>query len=124
MKKSTDDWETHAKDSKAGAERRSEENKKAKDGDDMDDDAMMEAIGASGFSESDLKYNEVVEKFIHRLSEETFGQFYDAISGEVLGSELIKKAREAEMGTFRMHEVYEKAPLEECWKVIGEPRWE
>ena len=69
---------------KAGAERRAEESKKAKVGDDMDDDAMMEAIGAVGFNESDLKYNEVVDKFINQLCQETFGEFNGAISGEVV----------------------------------------
>ena len=103
---------------KAGAERRAEENKKAKVGDDIHGDTMMEAIGAIEFNDSDLKCDEVVEKFSNQLREETFGGLYDAISGEVLDSELIKKAREAEMETFRKHEVYEKAPLEECWKVI------
>ncbi len=39
---------------KVGAERRAEENKKAKIEDVMEGDAMMEAIGAVGFSESDL----------------------------------------------------------------------
>ena len=80
---------------------------------------MMEIIGAIGFNESDLKYDEAVEKFINQLCEETFGEFYDAISGEVLDEELIKKAREAEMQTFRKHGVYEKVPLEECWKTTG-----
>ena len=34
-----------------------------------------------------------MENFINQLSEETFGEFFDAISGEGLDSELIKKAR-------------------------------
>ncbi len=33
--KSTDDWETYARDLKAGAERRAEENKQAKVGEDL-----------------------------------------------------------------------------------------
>ncbi len=74
-----------------------EENQRAKIGDDVEGGAMMETIGAIGFNESDLKYGEVVEKFIDQLREETFGEVYDAISGEVLDSELIEKAREAEM---------------------------
>ncbi len=75
-----------------------------------------------------MKCNEVVEEFINQSSEETFGESYDAIFGEVLDSELIKKAREAEMETFRKHEVYEKVPLEERWsgaeESLGEPLWE
>ncbi len=104
---------------RAGAERRAEENKTAKIVDDVEGDAMMEATGASGLNESDLKYDEMVEKRISQLSEETFGEFYDTISGEVLESKLIKKAREAEMEPFKKREVYEKVPLEECWKVTG-----
>ncbi len=45
---------------KAGAERRTEENKKAKVGEDLDNDTMTEVIGAVGFTESDLKYDEAV----------------------------------------------------------------
>ncbi len=36
-----------------------------------------------------------------------------------MGGELIKKAREVEMETFKKHGVYEKVPLEECWRVTG-----
>ncbi len=80
---------------------------------------IMEAIGAIGFNESNLNHNEVVKKFINQLGEETFGEFYDAIFGEVLDSELSEKVKEAEVETFRKHEAHEKAPLEECWKVTG-----
>ena len=45
-KRSTDEWETYAKDLKARAERRAEDNKRAKVGEDLDNDAMMEVIGA------------------------------------------------------------------------------
>ncbi len=85
----------------------------------MDNDAVMEAIGATGFTASDLKYDEAVEKLINQLREETFGKFYDAISGEVLNGVLIKKAREAEMETFKKNGVYEKVLLEERWRVTG-----
>ncbi len=54
-----------------------------------------------GFSESDLKHNEVVEKFINQRSEKTSGEFYDTISGEVMDSDFIEKAREAKMETFK-----------------------
>ena len=115
-KRSTDEWEACAKDLKADAERRAEENKKAKVGNDVGGGAMMQAIGAIGFNESDLKRKEVVEKFVNQLCEETFGEFYDAISGEVLDVELIKKAREAEMETLKKHGMYEEVPLQECWR--------
>ncbi len=62
---------------KAGIKRRAEEIKKAKVGEDSDCDAMKEVIGAM----SDLKYDEAVDKFI---SQETFGEFNGAISGEVV----------------------------------------
>ncbi len=66
-----------------------------------------------------MQYNKVVENLTNQLREESMGEFYDAISGEVLDGELSKKAREAEMETFKKLEVYEKVPLEECWKVTG-----
>ncbi len=50
-KRSTDDWQTFAKERKAGTERRAEENKKAKIGQDLDNDAMMEVTVAAGFNE-------------------------------------------------------------------------
>ncbi len=53
-----------------------------------------------------------MQKFINQLCEETVGEFYDAISGEVLADELIENAREIEMDTFKKHGVYEKFPLE------------
>jgi hypothetical protein len=118
-KRSIDEWEKYAEELKAGAERRAEENKRSKVWGDVEGDAMMEAIGAIRLNESDLKHNEVVEKFIDQLCEETFGEFYDAISGEALDSELIEKAREAEKETLKKHEVCEMVPLEDCWKVTG-----
>jgi hypothetical protein len=104
---------------KVWAERRAEEAKKAMVGEDVDNDAMKEVFGAAGFAESDLRYVEAVEKFIDQLCEETFGDVYDAISGEVLGGELINKAREVEMQMFKKHGAYGKVPLEECWRVTG-----
>ncbi len=102
---------------RASTERRAEENKKANVGDDLDKGAMMEAIGVIGFNESDLKYNEAVDKFINQLFEETFGEFYDAISGEVLDAQLCKKAREAEMQTFKKHGTEWTRRL--SWRSVG-----
>ena len=48
-------WEKFAEEVRAGAERRVEENKRAKVGDDVEGDTMMEAIGAIGFSECRAK---------------------------------------------------------------------
>ncbi len=60
-----------------------------------------------------------MEKFINQLCHETFGEFRDAMWGEALDGDLIKKAREAETETFKKHGVFEKVPLEEHWRVIG-----
>ncbi len=118
MKSSTDEWEKYAEELKVGAERRAKENERARVGDGVEGDTMMEALGAIGLNESDSKYNGVVmERFIDQLCEETFRKFCDSISGEVVHGELIKEAREAEMETFKKHVVYEKVPLEKCWKV-------
>ncbi len=45
LKMSTDDWNEFSKELRAGAERRAEENKRAKVGEDLNNDAMMVAIG-------------------------------------------------------------------------------
>ncbi len=45
--------------------------------------------------------------------------YYDAISGEVMIKELVDAARQVEMETFKKHGVYEKVPIEECWKNAG-----
>ncbi len=36
-----------------------------------------------------------------------------------MDGELIKKARQVEMETLKKHEVYEKGPLDECWRITG-----
>ncbi len=112
-KRSVDDWEMFAKKLRTDAEQREDEDKKAKVGEDLDNDVMIEEIGAVGFAESDLKHDEAVEKFINQLCEETFGEYYDAMTGEVLGGELIE-AREVEVEPFKRHGQYEKVPLEVC----------
>ncbi len=53
------------------------------------------------------------------MCEETFGEFYDVVSGDVLDGGFIKMAREAEMETFGEGKVYKNVPLEECWKATG-----
>ncbi len=74
-------WEKFAEELRAGSERRAEESERARVGDEVEGDAMMEAIGAVALSESDWKYNDAMERFINQLYEETSGEFYDAISG-------------------------------------------
>ena len=44
---------------------------------------------------------------------------YDAISGEAINKELVDAARKVEMETLKKHGVYEKVPIEECWKSVG-----
>ncbi len=82
-------------------------------GEDSDNDKMMEEIGDVGFTESNLKYDEAVEKLVNQLREEALGEFCDAISGEVLDGELTQQAWQAEMQTFKKHEVREKVPSDE-----------
>ncbi len=42
-------------------------------------------------------------------------------SGEVMIKELVYAARKSEMETSRNHGVYEKVPVDECWKSTGNP---
>jgi hypothetical protein len=49
---------------RVNAKRRVEGNNNTKAGEDMDNDAMMEEIGAGCLTESDVKYDEAVYKFI------------------------------------------------------------
>ncbi len=79
---------------KAGAARRAEDNEKAKVGDDVDDNAMVEATGTILLNESDLKYDEVVGNFINQLSEETFGELYGTISGKVRSGQRVDQEGE------------------------------
>ncbi len=60
-----------------------------------------------------------MEKFTNQLHDVAFGTFYDTTPREILDGELIKKARMVEMETFKKHGVYENAPLDVCWRVIG-----
>ena len=38
-------------------------------------------------------------------------EFYDAVSGEILDSDLVREGRKIEMETFKKHGVYEKRPV-------------
>ena len=51
--------------------------------------------------------------------EEHEGEFYDAISGEVLNEDLVMEGRKVEMETFKKHGVYEQRPVRECWEKTG-----
>merc|ERR1711888_573137 len=54
-------------------------------------------------------------------------QYWGDLSGKPLIPELVKKARLEELGEIAKHKVYEKVPLDECWKATGQPpigtRW-
>ncbi len=69
------------KELRTGAEQGAENNKRARVGEDLDTQAMMQETGAVGFAESDLKHGEAVEKFINQMCEETYCEFDEAISG-------------------------------------------
>ena len=118
IKRAVDEWEEFAKKLKRDAEERVVQQERTGAGNDAENDTVMNEIGAVGFVESDYKYNEVIEKFIGELCEETF-EVYDGISGELRDNELITKARGVETETFKKHGVYDKVPLEECWRVTG-----
>ena len=46
-------------------------------------------------------------------------EFYDNLSGEWLDPDLVREARKTEMEEVEKHQVYEKVPLEECYKETG-----
>merc|ERR1711888_502578 len=54
-------------------------------------------------------------------------QYWGDLSGKPLIPELVEKARLEELGEIAKHDVYEKVPLDECWKTTGQPpigtRW-
>ena len=54
-------------------------------------------------------------------------EFYDNLSGEWLDPGMVREARKTEMEEVEKHGVYEKVPLEECYKETGKPpigtRW-
>ncbi len=65
------------------------------------------------------EFNGAAFELINSTHEEAEEMSYDAISGEALGGELIREAREAEVETFKKHGVCEKAPTEERWGTAG-----
>ena len=68
-------------------------------------------------SEFDVMFDESVFEFINNTWKEYEEElYYDEISGELMIKGLVEAARKVEMETFRKHGVYEKVPIEECWK--------
>ena len=45
--------------------------------------------------------------------------FWDDISGKPLREDLVRKARQEEMGEVIKHRVYVKVPIRECWNKTG-----
>ena len=54
-------------------------------------------------------------------------KYWDDLSGKSLIPEMVQKARLEELGEIAKHGVYERVPLDECWKNTGQPpigtRW-
>ena len=87
---------------------------------DINQSHVAREIGAVSMSESDVKFDESVCEFINSAWKEYEEElYYDAISGEHMIKELVEAARKVEMETFRKHGVYEKVPIEECWRETG-----
>ena len=71
-------------------------------------------------NESDVKFDEWSYEFINSTWKEYEEEMYcDAISGELMIKELAEEGREVELETFRKHGVYERVPIEKCWKETG-----
>ncbi len=67
-----------------------------------------------------MKFDESVFEFINSTWKEHEEElYYDAIPGDLMIKELVVAARKVEMETFKKHGVYEKVPIEECWKETG-----
>ena len=45
--------------------------------------------------------------------------YVDDVSGAPLDSRLVQRAREEELRHFREHGVYQKVPIEDCWRETG-----
>jgi len=54
-------------------------------------------------------------------NEDSEMEVYDERSGEVLDPELVKKSRMEELGFMKKIDLYEEAPIEECWERTGKP---
>ena len=59
---------------------------------------------------------EELERYLGSVGQE---EYYDNISGDWLDPHMVKEAREVEMDDVHKHKVYEKVPLEECYKERG-----
>ncbi len=119
-KRSFDDWEEFAKRLKTNAEERVEGSKNSGEGMYINQSHVAQEIGAVSMGESDVEFDESVFEFINSTWKEYEEELYhDAISGELMIKELVEAARKVEMETFKKHGVYEKVPIEECWKETG-----
>ena len=119
IKSSIDEWEDFAKRLESNAETRAGESKDSGSGMDVSYADVIKEIGAVACGESDVKFDEMAIMLVDELHQDQGEEYYDAISGEAMDSELIKKAREIEMETYKKHGVYEKVTIEECWRATG-----
>ena len=74
-----------------------------------------------------MQQQENAEMAIGVVHSQGIRQYWDDLSGKPLIPELVEKARLEELGEIAKHGVYEKVPLDECWKFMGKPpigtRW-
>ena len=106
VKRSIEEWDDFAKKMKMEAEQKAEANKNPGEGMDIDYLNVVREIMAASFGDSDVKYDETVHEFVDGdWNEQNEDQYYDAISGEPLVTELVEEARKLEMDTFRKHGV-------------------
>ena len=59
------------------------------------------------------------EGVVMAIEENNWAEFYDNLSGAVLDTDMVRKARKEEIAEVHKHEVYTKVPLEECYDKTG-----
>ena len=98
-----DEWGMFAKRIKEGAENRAKSQGEPGEGADVE---MKDCVNE--LRQEEFEYSGIGEE-----------EFYDAISGEVLESELVREGRRVEMETFKKHGVYVKRPVGERLEMTG-----
>ena len=75
--------------------------------------------GMNGKLQHDEKFNSLNELFpVH--DEPTMDETYvDDIAGDLLDSDMVKRARAEDLRHFHEHQVYVKVPIEECRQRTG-----
>ena len=59
------------------------------------------------------------EGIVMAVEENNWEVFYDNLSGSMLDTETVRKARKEEIAEVHKHKVYTKVPLEECYEKTG-----